>query len=439
MAKRCFTWTILILCLTICSHGNSQSNDVQQWNAIENSFLNDWETMAISAWPLAYKDFFASIPAKNILQKRIVLLSSYQKKLNEINQKALSSTIRNDLQHLKYILDFQQQLAVLSMDYVNAKVDDRLPGIENIRQLPEGKRWYELFVTKYTSLAISPDSIYRYGLSETMQYAKALNKFKSSVGDDYILWESNPASIKEHYSLIANKIKVNLKDNFESVSEPEYTVQVRPIMPSTHTTPPAYYSGTDIGQDPYLNYNYYLDKHNVSDAGWLFLHEAVPGHHYHAIQLANNSRKPFFNDIVHFAYNALFEGWACYIEEYGYQAGIYTDKRMEYAYIRWNLIRSMRLCIDVGLNYYGWSNEKAADFWKSYMPDDTTLMQRELTRCVNWPAQVLSYKIGAGTLKNLKEAFLSQQKNKTDKDFHALIMQAGMVPLQLLTERIKEQ
>ncbi len=38
-----------------------------------------------------------------------------------------------------------------------------------------------------------------------------------------------------------------------------------------------------------------------------------------------------------------------------------------YAQLQWDLIRSVRVVLDVALNYYGWSDEQALEFWNQHI------------------------------------------------------------------------
>ena len=66
------------------------------------------------------------------------------------------------------------------------------------------------------------------------------------------------------------------------------------------------------------------------------------------------------------------EGWATYIESYGYQyASNYLDDNdgSDYVCLTW-LNRSINLCIysllDIGIHYYGWSQDEAARLLKLF-------------------------------------------------------------------------
>ena len=61
--------------------------------------------------------------------------------------------------------------------------------------------------------------------------------------------------------------------------------------------------------------------------------------------------------------------------------------------------------LDIGINYYGWSDEEALEYWKENIVNQDEKAMREINRMKRWPAQVLTYKIGAAKILEIKEKF----------------------------------
>lgn len=409
----------------------SQSNSLNNWNKIESSFVTDWVDMQVNPWPLDFREFFNGMPSAELITMRDSILTYYDKLAKGVTRSALPLDDQVHFDHLCYFLDFHKSLLSLSKIFHENDDKQNMGNAGSIFEIPNGIKWYELFVRKYTSVNITPDSVFNYGLKESEILKKKLTKLPP-LNDNHE-WISDAQAINTIYNEIAIKAKKNLALLFPVDKVEKYPIGFRPILPSTVTTPPAYYSGPEA---PFLNYNYLNQRHDVSDAGWLYLHECVPGHHLQAVTLLDSPSQPFFHSLIQYEYNGLFEGWGCYVEEYGYQAGIYQDRKSEYAFLRWNLIRSMRLCIDVGINYYGWPTEKAITFWNTFLPDEPALMEREINRCKRWPAQALSYKIGAAAIARLKHDYLKKNKKSTEKDFHTLVLNKGMIPVEVLIQAL---
>jgi uncharacterized protein (DUF885 family) len=111
--------------------------------------------------------------------------------------------------------------------------------------------------------------------------------------------------------------------------------------------------------------------------------------------------------------------------------GVYKTTYDEYGKWEWDLIRSVRVSLDVAINYYGWSDEKALEFWKKHIKNQVDIGLREIARMKRWPGQVISYKYGANVfLKMLNGA---KKKSSFDyKTFHKKLLKNGDVPLSIL-------
>ena len=133
-----------------------------------------------------------------------------------------------------------------------------------------------------------------------------------------------------------------------------------------------------------------------------------------------------------FWYSGFVEGWGAYVEYLGKDLGVYKTIYDEYGKWEWDLIRSVRVTLDVGINYYGWSDDKAISFWKTHIPNLDDIGWREIARIKRWPAQVVTYKYGAHTfLQLLKEA-----KKRDEFEFlafHTKLLKYGDIPISILS------
>ena len=90
----------------------------------------------------------------------------------------------------------------------------------------------------------------------------------------------------------------------------------------------------------------------------------------------------------------------------------------------WNLVRSVRVVLDVGLNYQGWSDQKALAYWKTNIINQEDIAIREINRMRHWPVQGITGKYGSAKLlderraKKLKGGF-------SLKEFHEEILSRG--------------
>jgi len=151
---------------------------------------------------------------------------------------------------------------------------------------------------------------------------------------------------------------------------------------------------------------------------WLYLHEALPGHHLQSV---------FFNGEAPF-YFGTSEGWACYVEKLGKQLGLYENVLMELGEHEWDLVRSARLVMEVGIHYFGWSHGDALKFWRENIKGQDEIANREITRITAWPGQSLCYKMGAITIKRIVADLVAM--GKTLIESHGFILLNSGYPLE---------
>jgi uncharacterized protein (DUF885 family) len=162
------------------------------------------------------------------------------------------------------------------------------------------------------------------------------------------------------------------------------------------------------------------------------MHEGSPGHHLQSVVRRNNKENsPLQNEFFYFG-NA--EGWACYIEDHGKELGLYENPYTYLGKWEWDLVRSARLVMEVGIHYYGWSFDKAKDYWKENIKGQDEIADREIKRITNWAGQALCYKVGALTIQKIISEKLT--KGEDLKKAHELFLVYSDVPLQVLLDSV---
>lgn len=124
------------------------------------------------------------------------------------------------------------------------------------------------------------------------------------------------------------------------------------------------------------------------------------------------------------------EGWAAYVETYGKSLGVYQSDNTRRKALEWDLLRSTRLIIDVGLHLENWSRARAREERSQSAPEVLEWADREIARMQKWPAQVVSYE--AGKMRILKARGRFMKKNKSLLAFHEGLRKRGQVPTRML-------
>ena len=167
----------------------------------------------------------------------------------------------------------------------------------------------------------------------------------------------------------------------------------------------------------------------------LSVHEAVPGHHLQIALAQELEGVPEFRK--HSGVTAFIEGWGLYSERLGYQMGLYTDPYSKYGQLTYDMWRAVRLVVDTGIHYFGWSRQEAIDYFLAHAGKSETDIVNEIDRYIGNPGQALAYKIGQ--LKMLELRAQAEQALGDDFDirsFHDEMLGAGAIPLDALESRM---
>lgn len=175
----------------------------------------------------------------------------------------------------------------------------------------------------------------------------------------------------------------------------------------------AYYS--HVEKAVFINLRYYKEC-NKDTLYSLLMHECF--HQYHFLFM-EHYKLPKYKI---FGYNnlTLIEGFAHYMEIY---CENYDDDNNEYS-----LLRKMRLVVDTGINYYGWTYKKALEYMIKYIPNRKEDTINELDRYINMPSQALCYTLGKYEIIKMRDNFIKNKKGNI-KDFHHKLLINGTASL----------
>lgn len=302
------------------------------------------------------------------------------------------------------------------------------------------KEWYSYLVKFFTSVNISPEKVFEYGQSEVDKLKKEISDTKKQLGfksdeayysylksDTFYL--SDKATILKRYASIDSTVRKNYKNLFPVYAIAEIGVMEWPE--AGVNTPPGIYLNKD--NNPYnkdvFQFNFYGGRHNVRSMEWLYMHEAIPGHHFQSTAKNSLPEEVLKNEFYYFGNS---EGWACYVEDFGKEVGLYKNKYSYLGKLEWDLVRSARLVMEVGIHYYGWSFDKTMLYCKENIKGQDEIATREINRITNWAGQALCYKIGAKAIKEIVERAKTQ--GVEIKNANAFVLNHSDVPLQCLSE-----
>ncbi len=323
------------------------------------------------------------------------------------------------------------------------------PGLVGMR---DGLRVYELLVREQTTTTLSADEIHQIGLSEVARIKQGMEQVKNQVGfkqslplffkhlgtDPQFKFKTK-SELLAGYQSIWNNLQAKIPALFNT--SPKTPFEIRPIPEYMEKNQAAAYysSGSPDGLRPgvfYIN-TYALPSRTKPGMETLFLHEAIPGHHFQIALAIENTALP---DFMRFEGNTAFaEGWALYAESLGPELGLFTDPYQLFGRYDDEMLRAMRLVVDTGLHSKGWSKEKAVAYMKSNSSMSKHDAVAEVERYIAIPGQALAYKIGELKIRQLRSLAENELKSKFDiRKFHDQVLNSGALPLSVLETKIKD-
>jgi uncharacterized protein (DUF885 family) len=169
------------------------------------------------------------------------------------------------------------------------------------------------------------------------------------------------------------------------------------------------------------------------------LHEAWPGHLMHIALMQEAEHLPAFRRHGAIRYPACIEGWAIYCENLGLDMGLYEAPHQHYGRLEMEIWRALRLVVDTGIHWRGWSREQAVDTMARSMAMARPGIEAEVDRYICWPGQALAYQVGNLEYRRLRRSAEERLgEDFTIREFHDTLLSAGAVSLPVLRDLVEE-
>ena len=351
----------------------------------------------------------------------------------------------------KKIID--EKIVPAYRDFNRYFVDTYLPASrESIgaSALPNGKAFYEFRTRSYTTTSKTPDEIHRIGLNEVariraemqliideLEFDGDFAEFLHFLRTDPQFYYDDPQALFDGYLAICKRIDPELVKLFGKLPRMPYGLRAIPDSTAPDTTTAYYMSPAADGSRAgfyYVNL-YRPDVRPTYEMEVLSVHEAMPGHH---LQIALQMELPDMPAFRRYSgFTAFSEGWGLYSESLGYDLGLYKDPYSRFGALTYEMWRAVRLVVDTGMHYKGWTRQQAIDFFKDNAAKTELDIINEIDRYISWPGQALAYKIGQ--LKILELRAKAEQMLGDDFDiraFHDQLLGGGALPLEVLETRM---
>lgn len=331
--------------------------------------------------------------------------------------------------------------------------DEYMPGTRTtagMAALPDGDAWYAFNARMSTTTELTPARIHQVGLDEVARIHGEMRKLIAQVGfkgdlqdffkfmqtDKRFTFKSEDALLA-HYRGLEAKINARIPEQFSLL--PKAPFEIRPVEPfrAQSAAGGSYMSPSEDGTRPGIFYvnTYDLPTRKTWDAEDLYLHEAIPGHHFQIALQQELTDLPKFRRFG--GETAFSEGWGLYAESLGKDLGVYTDPYDYFGYLQNELWRAIRLVVDTGLHSKGWTREQVIRYMLDNSAESETQATAEAERYMAIPGQALAYKMGELKIKELRARAERELGPRFDvRAFHAEVLKDGAVPLSILERKV---
>ena len=335
-------------------------------------------------------------------------------------------------------------------DYIANDYLQRTRATVGLDALPNGQAWYAYDARQNTTTDKTPAEIHQIGLDEVTRIHGEIRKvmqqvgFKGSLQDFFKLMRTDTRfsfktqdALLSHYRDIQARVMAGVPTLFSLM--PKAKFEIRSVEPyrAQSAAGGEYQGPSEDGTRPGIFYvnTYDLPSRRTWDAEDLFLHEAIPGHHFQIALQQELTGLPKFRRFG--GETAFAEGWALYTESLGKELGMYSDPYDYFGYLQNELWRAIRLVVDTGLHSNGWTREQVIKYMLDNSAASETDAVAEAERYMAIPGQALAYKIGEMKIKELRARAEKELGPKFDiREFHAEVLKDGSVPLDVLEAKV---
>lgn len=337
-------------------------------------------------------------------------------------------------------------------DFLEKEYLPKARNTDGINALPNGQNTYTYYTKSWTTNNLTPEEINKIGLEQVAMLRAEMEKVKTQLGFKGTLEQflvslktnkkatpyKTPEEVIAAFNGILKKIEPKLPTMFTKF--PKTPFEIRRTEKFREASASAEYKqGSADGKRPGIFYTPIPDatKYNVTNGfESLFLHEAIPGHHYQVSLQQENTEIPKFMRFGWFG--AYGEGWAHYTETLGPEFGLYTDPYQKMGYLSDQMLRAVRLVVDTGIHTGKMTREEAIKYYLSNISDSEEGAIAAIERYMAVPGQALGYKIGSLKILELRAKYQKELGAKFSlAKFHDELLNQGCLPLSVLERKME--
>jgi uncharacterized protein (DUF885 family) len=388
---------------------------------------------------------------KNILYTNFQDKADKIKELSQEEKAAFEKQIAHDIQFSVFSA-YQKLIDYHEILYTKANTDD------GVWKLPNGNAYYRYLLKKFTTTDLSPEDVYQIGLSEVGRIQKEMWAILNNEGytdttknigaiiqalnqEERFLFPENDsgrAMVLTTYRRIIDEAIKSIEPALESSPTTTLKVERVPEFLQDDLTKTKYNGGTiDGSRDAVLLVNLRKVSEHPKYAMKALAYAAC-GTHYQMDNALRLKGLPVFRTVIPFEASRM--GWDMYTEQLAYEMGFYeNDPFGNLGRLQAEMLKTVRLIVDVGIHYKKWSREEAINYMVELTGMNESEAVTEVEKFIVLPGLSCAATIGRLKTLELREKVKQELGPKFDlRKFHRVILENGAVPLDVLEEIVEK-
>lgn len=257
-----------------------------------------------------------------------------------------------------------------------------------------------------------------------------LQDLRSIVRQHPDIAKAEPADLETDPEKILLTLKAKIADTFPPAGAVETSIKYVPNAMEKYLSPAFYLIPAIDNTDPNV---IYINKGSLSTDITLFTtlaHEGYPGHLYQHTCFASQNPDPIR---LIYSFGGYTEGWATYAEMCSYYLSPLDHASAGLLQKNASLMLGVYASCDIGIHYYGWDQEKTAQFLSRYGIEAPRVVREIFLYILADPANYLKYYAGCLEFLELKkEAIRALGDDFSQIQFHKMVLDIGPAPFEII-------